>query len=259
MAIVALIIPVAMSLLLSVAPSASAAVSDKCDGTSTQNTTKVTASHGKVFYIDSGQGQNLDASYVAYKIDNTNGTTAKSNVWVTLDTFTGGVVKLANPRDATQSMGSLAASGTNTAFFLLKASMSSTAAQSHVVHVYSGKPGTAGATEIYSCTFSFSKVAETIKASANKVQSVSSVTTSVLGSNLTITVNGASGTIGQGSSIDGAMIWLTPAAKSTWPTQALRLVSSQVDAWDNQGRNTRVQIIKLVATRINFRLKTQTY
>ena len=236
-ATVALIIPVAMSLLLSVAPSASAAVSDKCDGTSTQNTTKVTASHGKVFYIDSGQGQNLDASYVAYKIDNTDGATAKSNVWVTLDTFTGGVVKLANPRDATQSMGSLAASGTNTAFFLLKAAMSSTAAQSHVVHVYSGKPGTAGATEIYSCTFSFSKVAETIKASANKVQSVSSSTTSVLGSNLTITVNGASGTIGQGSSIDGAMLWLTPSAKSTWPTQALRLVSTQVDAWDNQGRN----------------------
>ena len=41
-------------------PVANAAVSDKCDGSSTQNNLKVTAQHGKIFYIDSAQGQNAD-------------------------------------------------------------------------------------------------------------------------------------------------------------------------------------------------------
>jgi len=144
--------------------SASAAVSDKCDGTSTQNNIKVTATHGKVFYIDSQQGQNVDAAYVGYQVTST---VAKTNVWAHLDGFTGGVVSLANPADESLSLGDISGStDTKTAFFLLKAPTSSSSSQSHTVHIFLGKPDTTGASEQYTCTFSFVKVAETIKAQA---------------------------------------------------------------------------------------------
>jgi uncharacterized repeat protein (TIGR02543 family) len=225
--------------VISSAP-ARAAVADKCDGTSTQNTTKVTAQHGKIFYIDSGQGQNVDAAYVSYKVTNTSGSTAKSDIWVRLDSFVGGVVKLANTRDESQPIGAINANGNATAFFLLKASTSSTKAQSHVVRVYQGNPDLAGSEELYSCTYSFSKVSETIKAAANKVTDVTTVNTQKVGQTMTITVKGNTGIVGAGNSTDGRVIWLSPAARSTWPTQALRLESTSFDLFSNNGRNTSI-------------------
>lgn len=216
----------------------SATITDKCDGTYTSSSVKVTAQHGKVFYIDSGQGQNVDAAYVSYKIDNTNssGGASLSNIWVKLDNFVGGVVQLANQLDESQSLGSITAANSESAFFLLKAPRSSSSAQSHVVRVYSGNPSLIGATELYSCTFSFIKVAETIKAAANKVTSVTTTSISKVGETMTITVEGNSGTVGAGSSVDPSMIWITPAARSTWPTQALRLESTSFTLYDNPSR-----------------------
>lgn len=216
-----------------------AATTNNCLGSAAddQNNVRVTASHGKVFYIDSGQSQSLDAAYVSYKVQNLSGAAGMTNVWASLDTFTGGAVGLANPADAYQPLGDIAASSSNTAFFMLKATASSTRAQSHVVHVYSGKPGTAGATERYSCTFSFTKVSETIKAAANKVTSIATTTVTTIGSTMTITVQGNSGTVGAGNAIDGSMIWISPAARSTWPTGALRLESTLMSLYSNNSRN----------------------
>lgn len=145
--------------------------------------------------------------------------------------FTGGALSLANPADAAMSLGSVAASSSGTGFFLLKASRSSTTAQSHVVRVFSGKPGLIGSQELYSCTYTFTKVSETIKALANKVTSVSRVGTSalVLGDKYIVQVTGSSGTIGSGNLTDGSLLWFSPAGRSSWPTQALRLESTTVD------------------------------
>lgn len=216
-----------------------AATTNSCLGSAAddQNSVRVTASHGKIFYIDSGQSQSLDAAYVSYKVQNLSGAAGMTNVWASLDTFTGGAVVLANPADAYQPLGDIAASTSNTAFFMLKATASSTRAQSHVVHVYSGKPGTAGATELYNCTFSFTKVSETIKAAANKVTSIATTSVTTIGSTMTITVQGNSGTVGAGNSIDGSMIWISPAARSTWPTGALRLESTLMSLYSNNSRN----------------------
>ena len=217
-----------------------AAATNGCLGSAAddQNNVRITASHGKIFYIDSGQSQSLDAAYVSYKVENRSGSSALSNTWASLDTFTGGTVGLANPADATQPLGDIAAASSNTAFFMLKATASSSKAQSHVVHVYSGKPGTVGATELYSCTFSFTKVSETIKAAANKVTSIATTAVSTIGSTMTITVQGNSGTVGAGNSIDGSMIWISPAARSTWPTGALRLESTLMSLYNNNSRNS---------------------
>lgn len=217
-------------------PAAVSLVSDKCDGSSTQNQFKVTASHGKVFYIDSGQGNNIDAAYAGYKI---NALADKEDVWVRIDNFTGGVVTLANPADANMPIGDIANGGSDMAYFLLKAPRSSSLAQSHRVSVYLGRPDLTGNSPVYTCTYSFVKVAETIKASPNKVTDISASTTSLmLGGNLVVTVEGQTGQIGQGSSTDGTIMWITPAARSSWPTAALRLVHTQLVFYTNQSRNT---------------------
>ena len=220
---------------VTITPVAQATATDPCDGSYSYNNVRATATHSTVFYIDSGQGQNVDASYVGYQI-NTNA--AKSNVWAKLDTFSGGVVSLANPADAAFPLGDIS-SETKTAFFLLKAPTNTSGAQSHILRVYSGKPGLVSSTELYSCKFTFSKVAETIKALANKVQTITPSTTSyVLGNTMTITVEGDTGQIGQGNAIDGDMIWVSPVSKSTWPTSALRLVGTKLSFWNNASKNS---------------------
>ncbi|MFM6841674.1 MAG: MBG domain-containing protein [Candidatus Planktophila sp.] len=223
-----------LGLLTLITPLASATSIDSCDGSYSSGGIRATATHSTIFYIDSGQGQNVDASYVGYQI---NSTTNQSNVWAKVDSFSGGVVSLANPADAEFSLGSIS-SETKTAFFLLKAPSSTSTSQSHVLHVYDGKPGLTTSTELYSCKFTFTKVAETIKALANKVNSVSSSATSLnLGETFTITETGATGTIGQGNATDGDMIWFSPTARSSWPSTSLRLISTTALFYDKQTMN----------------------
>ena len=223
-----------------IAPTKAEAAST-CVATNTYSSNiKVEPVHGKVFYIDTGQGQNVDATYVGYKVT---ANAAKENLWVRIDSFTGGVVSLANPLDQDYPLGTLnGTSGTpvsKLSYFLLKAPRSSTVAQSHVVHVFKGRPDLSGSTDLYQCSFSFSKVAETIKAKANKVTSITaSTTTLVLGSTLTVTTRGATGTIGNGSALDGAMLWLSPASKSSWPSQALRLESETSTFYSSKNYRT---------------------
>ena len=219
---------------------ASAATADKCDGTSEQNKITITAVHGKVFYIDTGQNQNVDAAYTGYRVNTTG--TARNNVWVRVDSFAGGVISLSNPLDQELQMGNMASTDNHMAYFLMKANKATTLAQSHVVRVYTGKPGTSGSSELYSCTFSFIKVAETIKAAANKVNSITpSVTTLVLGSTMTVDVRGYTGVIGQGSPIDGSIMWISPAARSSWPSNALRLEGVSLGLYINKQYRSTVK------------------
>ncbi len=218
---------------------ANAATTASCDysGGTAQNELKVTPSHGKVFYIDSQQGQNVDAAYVGYRVENQSASSSKANLWATVDSFTGGVVQLANPSDRHYQLDTLgvysaaATTDTDTAFFLLKAGTSSTSAQSHVFKLFDRDPRLTGAQEVYSCTFTFSRVMETIKARANKVSEVNQTTTTAnrIGGQLIVTVEGQTGTIGSGtSSPDGKILWFTPAARSDWPSGSLRLQSTSI-------------------------------
>lgn len=210
------------------APAVAATVN--CSSTMTaQSNLKVSPSHGSVFYIDSSVVPKVDSAYVAYKIDNTSGT-ALNNVWVQLSAFAGGKVTLANQADANQQI-SIPANGTATAFFLLKATGASTVAQSHTVQIFDKRPDLENPTSLLGCNFAFKKVAETIKASANKIDSVTgslSPSTATLGGTYTITVKGATGKIGSGSLPDLKAIWSSPSAYSSWPTRSLRLVSTQL-------------------------------
>ena len=206
-----------------------------CDGISTLNGIKVAAAHPKIFYIDSGNDQKMDANYLAYRVTST---AARGDLWVEVSGFTGGSVRLANSADSAQPLGDVAAGGTNAAYFLAKASEESNKAQAHVVKVYDRKPGSGGALPLFTCNFGFSSVAETIKASANKVDSITTTTVSAIGTTFTITVLGDSGTIGAGNATDGRLMWLSPASRSTWPTQAMRLEDTAITTYSDSARST---------------------
>ena len=248
------------SLALNVATSATsqALVSDVCSSSlgANANGLRVTPTHGKAFYIDSGITPKLDAGYVAYVVSNTS-VTAKKGYWLSLSDFKGGVISLVNPDDQYMELENLGASGSgsesSTAYIMLKASAATSQAQSHVVKVWDRRPDLSGATEVYSCTYSFSAVKETIKAAANKVSDGGNTandfdtttaaidvsdTTPELGQDIVITVEGQPGQIGQGTTPDLDSIWLTPSAVSSWPTRSLKLVDVAITFEGGNNWNT---------------------
>ena len=223
------------------APAAWAGNGGACeaDGGTAYNGLKVYPSHGEVFYIDTGQGQEVNAAYVGYRVENTSGL-SKSNLWAKLDSFDGGVVSLANPGDEKYRIGDVAASATEAAFFLLEANQPTTTNQTHVLTVFDADPDLGGVIQ-YSCTFTFSQVKETIKAAANKVTDVAVATVEELGGSITVTVDGQSGQIGSGtSSPDGEVMWFSPAARSTWPSASLQLESTSIRFSTNKNFNQDV-------------------
>ena len=193
-----------------------------------QNGLRISPSHGKVMYIDTGVTPKLDASYVGYVVDDTK----TKGLWVSVEEFGGGVISLAHADDRFQELPKTSNDDTlSTVFFLVKAGRSTTVDQTHAVRVYDRRPDLAHARVLAECTFTFDAVKETIQAKSNKV--ITSVTrtpntTPKLGDTVTFTVWGSTGNIGSGSVPDNDIVWFTPAALSTWPTQALRLESTSV-------------------------------
>jgi len=201
-----------------------------CASGATSGDYTISPTHGEVFYIDTGVSPRIDAAYVGYRLVNSN-STAKSDLWVKLGAFTVGQISLANANDSLMQIPSLSQGSSNakTAYFLLKASGTETSANhSHTMYLYQGNPNRGGSL-IYSCDFTFTEIQETIKASANKVQTVSiSNSAPTLGESIAITVTGTLGQPGNGKTPDGSIMWVTPAGFSTWPTNALRLESTSI-------------------------------
>ena len=225
-------------LKLTAAPIAAQTTINACDGSNTANGIKVAAAHPKIFYIDSSDDEKMDANYLAYRVTST---TARSDLWVEVSGFTGGKVTLANSADAAQPVGAVTANGTGTAYFLAKASGATTTAQAHVVKVYDRKPGSGGAVPLFTCNSSFSSVSETTKNEKNKVDGITTTTVSAIGTTFTITVTGDSDTIGAGNATDGRLLWLSPASRSSWPTQAVRLEDSTITTYSDANRTTALK------------------
>jgi uncharacterized repeat protein (TIGR01451 family) len=205
-------------------------------GAAAQNGISVAPSHGQSFYIDTGASPKLDAGYIGYRVTNSTGST-QNDLWTEATSFTGGVLGLANSLDKYQQVTTLTNTSTAASYFLLKANAATTTPQAHRLKVWNGRPDLPGSALLYDCQYTFTAVKETIKAAANKVSDTGystsaaievSDTTPELGQAITISVEGTSGTIGAGASPDGSIVWLTPAAVSSWPTRALRLESVSV-------------------------------
>jgi len=195
-------------------------------------------------------GYSVGDSVTVYGVDSTfNGTYSISAV-PSSTTFS--FYKTAsNVTSTAVSSGVRSVSLVKTAYFYLKATSATTTAQTHDIEVFDSKPDKSGSSAQLTCRYSFTKIQETIKAAANKVEDIGDTTataitlsdsTPELGQVITLTVEGATGQVGNGSAPDYDMIWLTPAAIAEWPTRALRLesVSTTVDkdgkwSWDGGG------------------------
>jgi hypothetical protein len=165
----------------------------------------LTPLHGTRFEVDSSSSPVLDSGYTGVSISPS---TAKTNIWVKLSSFAGGALALNSNQPSAFPLGNLAAASTTPAYFFLTAApVAQTAtAQTFSVDVYQGDPSHGGA---LLCSYGdgySAGVYDTIQASANKVQDVtgdsisSSVSTSspVIGGTVTLTVEGTTGTLGNG-------------------------------------------------------------
>jgi outer membrane protein OmpA-like peptidoglycan-associated protein len=189
----------------------------------------VTALHGPNFYIDSDETPALLGAYAGYRVTNSGST--RSDLWVRLADFGGGAVGLGSGQAASQQIPALAGSGTTSLFWYLTASGPSTTTQTHGVEIWQGRPDLPGSSRLCAESGGFAKVAETIKAAANKLTSVSvSAGTPHLGATFTITVQGETGTIGSGpnDNSDQQSFWMSPAATASWPADAYRLVGTSL-------------------------------
>lgn len=214
-------------------PQALAANTACAVGAAAQNSIEVEPSHGKVLYMDTGVSPRIDGAYIGYRVTNKTGSSI-SGWWVSLSNFTGGSVNLAYTRDQYMQLPTIANNETKTVYFLVKASTATKVAQNHTVKVFNGRPDVSASLQRYICDFSFSKVAETIKAAANKVTSVTvDDTTPDTGQLITVTAEGQTGTIGAGSADVGKILWFSPSAFSNFPTSALRLESVTLKVSNN--------------------------
>jgi len=172
-----------------------------------------------VFYIDTGINPPLKGMYVAYRVRNDG--PEQADVWVTITNFTGGVVSRAPSEDGAVRLGRMRTGDVKLACFYLQASGETLVAQGHTVHVHTSPPSGGS---VYNESFSFTKVQETIKAQANKVNVV--VTTPnppTLGGLVTITVDGHTGTIGA-----DRVLAYTPATYLNWRPDALQLANTEL-------------------------------
>lgn len=188
----------------------------------------VSALHGPNFYIDSGISPQLMGAYAGYRVANTG--SARSDLWVKLANFSGGRVGLGTGQAASMQIASLAGGAGQSLFWFLSATgTGSGPAQNHDVQVWSGRPDLPGSSQLCGTTGGFSAVSETIKAAANKLTSVTvDGGTPTIGATFTITVNGQTGTVGDGPAGDYRSFWMTPAASSSWPAGAYRLVGTSL-------------------------------
>ena len=173
------------------------------------------------FYTDISGSPSRRCNYVSYTINNNDGV-AYSQVWVTIGSFSGGVVGLAPTEDGVVNIGSLAIGEVKAAFFYLCANTSTTTDQGHTITVFNGPPSFSA--PLGSASFTLFNVEDTIQANANKVNTVvAGPTPPELGGLVTITVSGDSGTIGAEN-----IMAFTAAVVNNWPANAYELYASSI-------------------------------
>ncbi|HEV2912752.1 MAG TPA: hypothetical protein VGX92_05490 [Pyrinomonadaceae bacterium] len=189
-----------------------------CLGGATAQAFTITRTSSPIFYVDTVAGQR--GMYVSYQILN-NGATSYPDVWVAIDTFTGGVVSLAPREDGIVQLGPMAPGQMKTAYFYIQASGATTVDQSHTVRIYGTRPPT---TELQSATFTQTDVENTIQANANKITTtISGPNPPGLGGIVNVEVTGHTGTIGSQN-----LQSFTPACDVNWAASSYQLVTTTI-------------------------------
>lgn len=201
-------------------------------GTSAQAAITITNQSGSVVYIDSGNGQ--DAVYLVFQIASSTPAAdgVNTDAWAKLVTGAGNIqnpgtgvhrlrfkpgVGTAEPIPET----GLVAGQAKGAFFLVTASGATGTPQTLTVEVYDGDPNGSGDLK-GSATFDFT-VEETIKANANKVNTVVTIPDNPeVGQMGKITVTGCTGTVGALN-----VLYFSPVT-GTWPDDDFDFIDSVI-------------------------------
>ena len=179
----------------------------------------VTRTSSPIFYLDTSIVPQLQGMYVSYQVSNNDGT-SYPDLWVGIDSFSGGVISRGPNEDGLVHLGPLAPGQAKTAFFFLQASGETLTPQSHIVRVYPTRPPVA---PLASANFSMTSM-ETIQANANKVVTVvTGPSPPQLGGIVTMTVTGDAGTLGA-----DRIMSFNPAAYLDWRADAFELLSSSI-------------------------------
>ena len=122
----------------------------------------ITPLQSNTFYID--VASRYLGSYVGYGVRNSTGA-SRSELWLRLESFSGWRIAPATGAAETSPvpLGTVASGASTPSYAYLTASAATTAAQSHDVVLYSGRPG-AGGTEVCRETQTISSVQDVIKA-----------------------------------------------------------------------------------------------
>lgn len=197
----------------------------------------VTALHGPVFYVDPTNSPAMTSAYAGYQLTNSTGAPLP-DTWVQLSGFTGGSVGLGAGQPSAEQLATFPSGTSKSLFWYLTASAQTSTAQNHAVTVYSHQPGLSNSTALCTTAGGFTAVSGTIGANANKISSVTlSGTPPTLGASFSITVQGTTGTIGEGPTVgsgpaatpvDPNSLWTSPSSISGWPAGAFRLVGTKV-------------------------------
>jgi hypothetical protein len=156
------------------------------------------------------------------------------------------VVSLASNETNLYYLDSLPAGTTETAFFYIQASGTTSTPQSHTVSVYEGEPPSG--VFISSASFTFTSVGSSVSAASSKVTTiVSGPTPPTLGGILTIQVNGDCGIIGR----DGVMIF-SPAGFPDWLADAYELVETEITLSGGINANLTNQLYYSATSRKNI-------
>src|SRR5215467_5692948 len=191
--------------------------------------TSITSTSGNVIYVDSAGNvnPNLLGNYVSLNVTNTGA--AINDAWVTAGNFTGNVISLGLNENGRYHIGPLASGATRAVFFYLDVNCnnvpgfqpgkcSDSTPESYTVSLFSGDPSVGSSILLAAQIFSLT-VLDTTAASANKVTSVVTTSSTALGTIVTVTTTGNTGTIDATNDI----FYYSPATYFDWPASNFRL------------------------------------
>jgi len=179
----------------------------------------ITRTSSPILYVDTSITPMLQGMYVSYQVNNNSGVNYP-DLWVRIDTFTGGIISPAPGEDSVVHLGPLAAGQTKAAYFYLQASAATAVAQNHTIRIY---PSRTVAGELANASFSMT-AQESIQANANKVVTVvTGPTPPQLGGIVTMTVTGDAGTLGASK-----VLSFSPAGYLNWRPDAYELISTSI-------------------------------
>jgi uncharacterized repeat protein (TIGR01451 family) len=202
----------------------------------------IASTSGSVIYVDSASNvtPNVLGNYVSFSVTNTGSSIA--DAWATIGSFSGGFVSMGVNENGIYHIGPMAAGATKNVFFYVNVDCSTFQAgkcnistQNFVVSLYSGRPTS---NLLGSQSFSVT-VLDTTAASANKVTSiVASSNNPVLGTIVTATTTGNTGTIGSSN-----IFYYSPATFFDWQASSFRLFSTSINfAATNQTINNQLLV-----------------